>query len=419
MHYISTRNKDKRISFMAAAQKGLAEDGGLYVPQQLPDLSSLLNKQGESYPDFASQLLGFFISDVLQPKLKEIVSRALNFPVPMQSLTPELSVLELFHGPTLSFKDFGARFLAGTLATSQQQPLILVATSGDTGSAVASSFHGLKNVSCCVLFPKGKISQRQQAQITCWGDNILAIEVNGDFDACQALVKAAFADKSFAEQKQLSTANSINIGRLLPQMTYYAYHSCQYFHQHQRPINYIVPSGNLGNVTACVYAKKCGLPIGNIIIATNANQTVSDYVTSGTFNARPTIFTLANAMDVGAPSNFERLEALYDNVDAFREELQVLSINDQQIRQAIQDCYQRHHYLLCPHTATAYAASQQLALTDSCLVATAHPAKFEQVIEPILNIKQPVPAQLQAMLDAPHQKTTIEPSLAALKDALV
>jgi threonine synthase len=417
VEYVSTRGVNS-CDFITAVKQGLAPDGGLYVPTIIPDQTNLLQESLTDYQSFTKKYLSQFIGRALKESMDSIINSAFNFPLEHIHLDNHLSLLELFHGPTLSFKDFGARFLAQVLTRESGSRLILVATSGDTGSAVASSFDGLDNIRCCVLFPKDKISKRQEAQITCWGKNILAVEVDGNFDDCQSLVKQAFHYPEQLSEFQLSTANSINIGRLLPQMSYYAYTATKHYQVTGKEINFVVPSGNLGNVTACIYAKSSGMPIDKIIIACNANEAVLHYYHTGQYVAADTIQTIANAMDVGAPSNFERLVHFYETHQAFCRDLTVVSVSDKQIQQAIIECKNHYNYVLCPHTATAYFARQKLKLNAACLVATAHPAKFEQVIEPIIKTKLAIPSNLQRLLDRQQTKRTIKADLAALVDVL-
>ncbi|KTD51031.1 threonine synthase [Legionella quateirensis] len=395
----STRKKE-HATIDEAILCGLARDGGLYVPEQFPKISV---EEFYDYSDliyFSSHLLSpFFANSVLKID-HEFCQDVFSFPLPLKALTDTQYVLELFHGPTLSFKDFGARFFAQCLQyLSQDKPKkVLVATSGDTGSAVASALHGRAGIEGYILFPKEKISLRQQAQITCWGDNIHALAVHGTFDQCQQLVKMACLRSK--HQGQLTTANSINIARLLPQMVYYAYSSILLEKRHQKPANFIVPSGNLGNVTACYWAKVLGFPIDEILIANNANRVLSDYLITGTYKPKQSIKTLANAMDVGDPSNLERLIDLFGDFEQFKQNLNVESVLDHDIIEAIMDCYTRYHYILCPHTATSY---HRLNAVDSSkiwvLAGTAHPVKFDELIEPLLNIKIPVPNQLKLMLE--------------------
>lgn len=418
MIYHSTRNPDLTYSLLQALQQGLAQDGGLIVPQTWPDASSLYQATGLTYQQFAEKLLNpFFKGDPLEQYLPAICQRALNFTIPTIKLDNNSYILELFHGPTLSFKDVGARFLANCLtALIDDKPItVMVATSGDTGSAVAAAFHHKPNIRVVVLFPKGKISERQQKQITCWGENILAISVDGIFDDCQKLVKSAFSDPTWQQITQLNTANSINIGRLLPQMTYYAYSSSQFHQAHGHAANFIVPSGNVGNVTAAYWAKQLGFPIGNVMLATNANTTIPDFLQTGHYQPRKSIETLANAMDVGNPSNFERLRQLFESDQQLQQQLHAYSVTDSQIKTAIVDCYQRYNVTLCPHTATAYYVRQKFAdQSPWIMVATAHPSKFETIIEPLLKIRTTVPSALQTLLDKPQRFFESRPQLSEI-----
>lgn len=404
----STRGKDI-ASIDTAIRLGLARDGGLFIPEKFPQLSIQDFYEFDKVADFAAFLLApFFTQSILKidPKFCQDV---FSFPLPVKQLSNKHYILELFHGPTLSFKDFGARFFAQCLEglLKGRQTQVLVATSGDTGSAVACALHHRKGIEGIILFPKDNISTRQQAQITCWGYNIKALAVNGSFDQCQQLVKMAFSKET--HPGSLTTANSINIARLLPQIVFYAYSSVQVFKHHQQEVNFIVPSGNLGNVTACYWAKALGFPIEQILIANNANRVLSDYLASGLYQARPCIKTLANAMDVGDPSNLERLIAFFRDFNTLQQQLDVRSVDDAQIRTAILDCYQKYNYILCPHTATAYHRLQEVHSDKPWVIAsTAHPAKFNELIEPLLHIKIPIPEQLQNMLKRQHQFLPIE-----------
>lgn len=419
MEYVSTRGSNK-VDFVEAIHLGLAHDGGLLVPNVFPNLQQrMLETAHLPLPDFANVVLQPFVeSSALEASLEHICQHAFSFPVRTKKLSDSLTVLELFHGPTLSFKDVGARFLAQCLSQIKEPRCILVATSGDTGSAVASAFSNLQNTNVVILYPKGKISPRQQAQITCWGKNILALGVNGVFDDCQRLVKQAFTDQAIKEQYHLTTANSINIGRLLPQMTYFAHQASLYFLATGTPINYIIPSGNLGHVTACCYAKQLGAPIAQVTVATNENRTFPEYLHTGRYFPKATVKTLANAMDVGAPSNFERLSHHFPSHADVLAHVSAFAVSDDQIKQAIIGAYREHGYLLCPHTATAYHVAHKLQPNEQCLVATAHPAKFEDVIEALIDEPVPVPAHLQRLLDKFQQVHEVEPTLAAILDVM-
>ncbi|WP_440615678.1 threonine synthase [Cysteiniphilum sp. 6C5] len=420
MKFISTRGDAKAVSISNALQNGLAEDGGLYVPQSFPVFDWQILDSTITYPDFATKLLApFFKGDLLASQLNTICHDSFSFPLPLVNVDQKTSVLELFHGPTLSFKDFGARFLANTLShiKTDKKFTIMVATSGDTGSAVAAAFHQKQNINVLVLFPKGKISLRQQKQITCWQDNVCAVEVDGTFDDCQALVKGAFADKWWQNNTYLNTSNSINIGRLLPQTTYYAYVSWQYFIKHGQKANFIVPSGNIGNVCACFWAKKMGLPIGDIVIAQNENNVIGQFLANQRLPNKASIETLANAMDVGKPSNFERLYALFPDFDVFAHEIKAFKASDSDIKEMIAKVKNEHDMLICPHTATAFFAREHLPEdTDYIVVATAHPAKFEEVIEPVVQETIKVPEHLMNLLEKKQESIEITANLNALTE---
>jgi threonine synthase len=292
---------------------------------------------------------------------------------------------------------------------------IMVATSGDTGSAVAGAFYHKKNINVIILYPKGKISKRQEHQITCWGDNVVALAVEGTFDDCQRLVKAAFLDPWWQTHFHVSSANSINIGRLLPQMTYFAYHSFQFYQKHRAMPGFIIPTGNLGHATAAFWAKLMGFPIREIVLATNANQPIADYLKTGEFKPRPSIATLANAMDVGNPSNFERLTYLYPNWEVFKKQVKVVSSSDADIKKVIIEMYQEHGRIICPHTATALFARHQFADQPWIMVATADPCKFEEVIEPLIGQSVPVPTPMVAMLNKPSVIRVVKPELSEVQ----
>ncbi len=415
MNFISTRNKNTFVTLSEALQNGLACDGGLYVPEAFPTFDWQSLTTDLPYAKFAVKLLEpFFADDPLKDKLDQICKESFNFDLPCLRLDQYNAMLELFHGPTLSFKDFGARFLSNCLIhiETDKSFTIMVATSGDTGSAVASAFYQKPKIKVIVLFPKGKISLRQQQQITCWQDNVCAVSVKGTFDDCQTLVKAAFADSWWQQNTYLNTSNSINIGRLLPQTTYYAYVAWQYYLEYGKKANFIVPSGNIGNVCACFWAKKMGLPINEIIISQNENNVIGQFLTHGILPNKHSIQTFANAMDVGKPSNFERLYALYNSVEDFRKNVKAFKATDQDIVNMIKAIESKYHMLICPHTATAFFARAYLPKNqDFIMVATAHPAKFEQVLEPIINKEVPAPKALQELLNRKPHNEEIMPKL--------
>jgi len=431
MRFASTRDASLRVSLSRAIRQGLAPDGGLFVPERFPGFTAADFDGEDTLPDVAGRLLAaFFEGDALEPQLAAISRDAFDFPAPLKRIgraADRLSVLELFHGPTAAFKDFGARFLAACLERQAHEPdrplTVLVATSGDTGGAVAAAFHGRPWARVVVLFPKGLVSPRQQQQLTCWGGNVRALAVRGTFDECQRLVKEAFADAELKQKLELSSANSINIGRLLPQSVYYAAAALAVWREEGAAPSFIVPAGNLGNVLACIWAREMGLPIGEIRLAHNANATVPEYLSGGDWRPRPSVPTLASAMDVGNPSNMERLRALHPDWRSLASQVQARSITDAQIRARIAEDYAALGECWCPHTATA--AEVYRGLTDEArrsahwvLVATAHPAKFNEIVEPLIGRPVPVPPALAELLELPSRFDEIAADLASLKNAM-
>jgi len=422
VEYLSTRTPNHRVSLSVALQKGLAPDGGLYVPERFPDLGPEAFEGYTTIEGVAERLLRPFAEgDVLADALPSICRATYGFPVPLRAVGRGTHVLELFHGPTAAFKDVGARFLADSLAQLNEgadQPLtILVATSGDTGAAVAAAFWKKSNVEVVVLYPKGKVSDRQEKQLTGWSDNVQTVAVRGVFDDCQALVKQAFQDATWQEHRRLSSANSINIGRLLPQMTYYAHASLQHWRTHGTRPNVIVPSGNLGNGLACLYARACGLPIGEVVLATNENRPVTHFLATGDYEAFETEETLATAMDVGDPSNMERLRYHYPSAEALRDAIAAERVADAQIEEQIRRGPDAWDTVWDPHTATAVEARERLDPDDAhdwILVATAHPAKFPEVVEPLVGHVVDVPEPLADVMARSHPVPEIEPTLDAL-----
>ena len=422
MKYISTRNNVEPVSVSQAILNGIAPDGGLYVPETFPEFSLKDFDGAKSLSEIADILLSkFFNGDDLAQRLLPICQSAFDFEVPLRQVTDGLQVLELFHGPTAAFKDFGARFLSkciGQIPISHKKT-ILVATSGDTGGAVGCAFEQNPGAKVVILFPKGRVSPLQQQQLTCWGKNVQALEVNGDFDDCQRLVKQAFADKEMCLRHNLSSANSINIARLLPQMSYYAASSLTYFRRHKKPANFIIPTGNMGNGMAALWARICGLPIGRIHFSCNDNQTLFEFFVDGKFKPRHSIATIANAMDVGNPSNFERFAALAP--DQTRH-IDCKSFTDQQIRDTIKTDYHEFGQIWCPHTACAAQSWRELpsnlAKEDWLIVATAHPYKFSEVIEPIIDTAIAPPDCLAQIMERQTKSTPLEPELPALADIL-
>jgi threonine synthase len=431
MKFVSTRGQSSPVSFGQALTQGLAPDGGLYMPETWPSLTVSDFDGAATLPEVAEVLLRPFVAgDPIAPQIGDVVRDAFDFPAPLVPVDEDgmLSVLELFHGPTAAFKDFGARFLAACMARirgdANGKPLnILVATSGDTGGAVAAAFHRRPGMQVSVLFPKGLVSPTQEHQLTCWGDNVHSYRVRGTFDDCQRMVKEAFVDPALRARFELSSANSINLGRLLPQAVYYAATSLAVYRAQGVMPNFLIPSGNLGNSAACIWARKVGLPIGRIVLAHNANRTVPDFLSSGAWQPRPSVATLASAMDVGSPSNMERLRALFPDITQMRESVLAMSVNDDQIRNRISADFQNYGKTWCPHTATGaevYARMASAERVDSrwVLVSTAHPAKFREIVEPLIGRRIEMPESLAKLLSRPVSCADLEPTLAALSGAL-
>jgi threonine synthase len=433
MRFVSTRAALPQVGLSQALERGLAEDGGLYVPTEWPQLAPSANP--DNLPALGLEVLRVFAAgDVLEPQLAGIMQEAFDFPAPVVTLdaSRRLSVLELFHGPTAAFKDFGARFLAAALsrlraahagATPARPLKILVATSGDTGGAVAAAFHRKAGIEVAVLYPKGLVSPTQERQLTCWGENVTTFAVRGRFDDCQRLVKESFADRTLRERFELSSANSINLGRLLPQMIYYWSASLSAQRTFGQPASFVIPSGNLGNATACVWARRLGAPIGSIVLAHNANRTVPDYLTSGQLQPRASVATISSAMDVGNPSNLERLTALFPDASALGAAVSACSIDDEATRARIRADYARYGRVWCPHSAVAAEAyarlpSSQTAQDPWVLVATAHPAKFREIIEPLIGSTVSMPASLARLFERESSCTEIDATLEALKRSL-
>jgi len=396
------------VSLSEAISAGLAPDGGLYVPESFGpkrDLSRL-SAQTPLWQVAVTALQPLFEGDALEAHLEAICREALNFPLILRRLGEDGPlVLELFHGPTAAFKDFGARFLARCLQRIRTRSCILVATSGDTGGAVASAFWRVPGCEVVILFPEGRVSPRQQHQLTAWGENVRAYAVRGDFDDCQRMVKACFQDPELVARHHLTSANSINAGRLLPQSTYYAAASLMASHH---PLNLIVPTGNLGNALSALWAREMGFDVGRVTLATNANPSLSRFFESGRWSPLPTVATLANAMDVGNPSNLERLLSMHSGVqELLAAGVSVQTVSDSQIRVTIVESDRLWGEAICPHTATALRVWLDHPDAATAVVATAHPAKFESVVEPLLGRTLEIPAALDTVLERSEKYETI------------
>lgn len=411
----------------AALRAGLAPDGGLYVPERIPRLDGLTLQPEAGLPATARQWLApFFAGSPLSAELAAITREALDPDLPVTGLEPGWSwLLELFHGPTAAFKDFAARFLAACLGRlrSDGDPTqtVLVATSGDTGAAVAAAFHRRPGFRVVILYPDGKVSGRQAHQLGAFGDNVVAFRVRGDFDDCQRLVKRALNDDRLAGLA-LTSANSISIGRLLPQISYYAHSVTALHEQIDTPVNLIVPTGNLGNALAAIMARAMGLPIDEIVLATNANRTLPDFFSGQDYRGRPGLATLANAMDVGDPSNFERLAWLYRDADLRASSIRALSTDDDAIRSTIQRVWQDFKLAVCPHTACALDALDRLRRSGDrrpwLIAATAHAAKFDNVVEPIIRCRIEPPPALAELLQRASRAEPMAADYSSLRSRL-
>ena len=430
MKFISTSGKAPAADLRSALLAGLAPDGGLYVPESMPRLPLGDFDNCSTLEDVAARLLRpLFKGDEFASELDGICSRSLDIDTPMVPIAERAHLLELFHGPTAAFKDYGARFLGNALArirpaAASEQPLtILVATSGDTGSAVAAAFHRLQGFRVVILYPDGRVSKRQAHQLGSFGDNILALRVNAAFDTCQAMAKEVFRDEALREKVPLSSANSISLGRLLPQASYYAFASLQHLRATGRSLSFIVPTGNLGNAVAALMAKGLGLPIQRVLFATNRNATVPEFIATGEYHRRASLSTLASAMDVGDPSNVARLRFMMVRDRDLAHALNALSVDDEAISARIREGEARYGKVFCPHTACGIEMLEDQrrggSHEDFCVVATAHPAKFEAVVEPLIGHAIEPPEALRLMLERPAKSEPLIPEAGALKARLL
>ena len=431
MRFVSTRGASPALPFGAALGAGLAPDGGLYVPERLPRLDA---SDIEAIPDvrladtLAALLRPLLGNDSLAQRLDALCAEAANFDIPLVPLAGTGDhLLELFHGPTAAFKDLAARFLAASLSAlrAHDAPVqtVLVATSGDTGAAVGAAFHGREGFRVLILYPDGKVSPAQAHSLGAFGGNVRALRVAGSFDDCQRLAKQALGDAALRAQVPLLTANSISLGRLLPQMGYYAMHALRFQRRHGRPLGFIVPSGNLGNAVAALIARAMGLPIGAVVLATNANPTLSEFFDGAPYRGRDAIPTLANAMDVGAPSNVERLFWLAGGDEAAaRGLIRVQRIDDARIRATVAAAEARHGIAPCPHTACGLAVLEDLRAAgdtrDWAVAATAHASKFLDVVGPLLSRAPSVPPAFAALLAQPAHADAMAVDGSALSEAL-
>lgn len=430
MKYYSTNRQAPMATLHEAVVKGLASDKGLYMPETIKPLPKEFFDEIENltFQEIAYRVAdAFFGEDVPADVLKHIVYDTLSFDVPAVRVTDSIYSLELFHGPTLAFKDVGARFMARLLGyfirqEGQEQVNVLVATSGDTGSAVANGFLGVDGIHVYVLYPKGKVSEIQEKQFTTLGQNITAIEVDGVFDDCQALVKSAFMDKELNAHMKLTSANSINVARFLPQAFYYFYAYAQLKKLGKADqLVVCVPSGNFGNITAGLFGKQMGLPVKRFIAANNRNDIFFNYLQTGNYVPKPSVATIANAMDVGDPSNFARVIDLYGNSHAaIKAEISGTTYTDEQIRETVKQTYDETGYLLDPHGACGYRALKEGLQSGEVgvFLETAHPAKFLETVEGIIGDKVEIPTKLQAFMNGTKQSVPLSKDFAAFKQFL-
>ncbi len=431
MKFYSTNNRQTQISFREAVLKGIADDGGLFMPNEIPKLpeSFFHNIEKYSFQEIGFEVAKLFIDDINDDDLRTIINKVISFPAPLVRLSNNISILELFHGPTLAFKDFGAKFLANLLThylkDTKRETLILVATSGDTGSAVANGFYEKEGIKVALLYPSGKVSRTQEQQLTTLGKNIFAFEIEGVFDDCQQLVKQAFHDSELKNIFSMTSANSINIARLLPQSFYY-FEAYKQVKDKSLPFVVSVPSGNFGNLTAGLFAQTMGLPIHKFIAAVNANDVFFNYLQNGKFEPKPSVLTLSNAMDVGNPSNFARIISLFENdVNLIRKKISSSRYDDKQTLSAIKGVKEKYRYTVDPHGAVGYLALnkylQETGQEDvnGIILETAHPAKFSEIVDNVLAEKTVIPERLSACFEKEKAAVKTNKDYASFKEALV
>ncbi|MDP3150391.1 MAG: threonine synthase [Ignavibacteria bacterium] len=431
MKFYSTNNKQTHVSFREAVLKGIADDGGLFMPNEIPKLPESFFREIEKYSfqEIGYEVAKFFIDDIDEQDLRRIINQAVSFPAPLVPLSENISVLELFHGPTLAFKDFGAQFLANLiehyLKDEEKETLILVATSGDTGSAVANGFYEKRGIKVALLYPGGKVSKTQEQQLTTLGKNIFAFEVEGVFDDCQQLVKQAFHDNELKNIFSMTSANSINIARLLPQSFYY-FEAYKQIKDKSLPFVISVPSGNFGNLTAGLIAQAMGLPIEKFIAAVNANDIFPKYLENGEYKPKDSVQTISNAMDVGNPSNFARIISLFDNdVESIRNTISSSSYSDEQTLSAIKEVKEQFGYTIDPHGAVGYLALKKYLENcenknvNAVILETAHPSKFSEIVDEVLNEKTKMPERLSACLVKEKKSVLTQKDYASFKEALI
>ncbi|MBK9255276.1 MAG: threonine synthase [Saprospiraceae bacterium] len=427
MQLYSTNNKNLRVSLKEAVMQSLAPDKGLYMPEAIPRLSQgFINHLDKlSFHEISYLVTKALVGDYIPDNdIFSITEKAINFPAPVVKLSENIGVLELWHGPSLAFKDFGARFMAELMAYfirgENEKLTILVATSGDTGGAVAAGFYNTPGIDVIILYPQGKVSDLQEKQLTALGGNITALEIEGTFDDCQALVKEAFLDPDLNEKYKLSSANSINIARLIPQSFYY-FEAYKQVMSEGKDVVFSVPSGNFGNITAGLMAKKMGLPIKRFIAATNVNNIVPEYLISGIYTPKPSISTISNAMDVGNPSNFVRILDLYDhNWEAIKKDISGFWLNDEDTKKSLKEMYDKFTYIGDPHGAIGYKSLQNLKDNETGIfLETAHPAKFLDTVENALGTKISIPERLAVLLDKEKKSQILSPDYKSFKEYMI
>ncbi|MFT6716952.1 MAG: threonine synthase [Saprospiraceae bacterium] len=427
MKYYSTNKNSEKVSFKEAVIKGLAPDKGLYFPESISEFPAGLLNSGKDLNEICYEYIKQFVGDEIPAKkLKQIIAETINFPLPIVEIEKDVYSLELWHGPTCAFKDVGARFLARCLSyfleDENEKVTILVATSGDTGSAVANGFYSIEGIDVVILYPKGKVSKIQEQQLTTIGGNVSALEIDGTFDDCQAMVKAAFNDKELNDAMKLSSANSINVARFLPQAFYFIA-AFEQLKDKNKDVVFAVPSGNFGNLTAGMFVQKAGLPVSKFIAGTNANDIVPNYLSTGIYQAKPSVSTISNAMDIGDPSNFARILELHDgNWEAVKNTLTAYAYTDDQTRTSMKEVMDRTGYLTEPHGTIAYMALKEYQKTHDCqgiILETAHPAKFHDVVEPVIGQKVDIPARLQEYMKREKVALLIDNKFDSLKAFLL
>ncbi|MEO6136477.1 MAG: threonine synthase [Ginsengibacter sp.] len=430
MNYFSTNNQSPSVNFKEATIKGLAPDKGLYFPERVPEIENEFFKNIKQFSkeEIAFKVIEPYVGNVIPPdELGRIVSETVNFDFPLVSVDKNIFSLELFHGPTLAFKDVGARFMSRCLSyfvkDNSRKVTVLVATSGDTGGAVANGFYDVDGVDVVILYPSGKVSSVQELQLTTLGKNIKALEVDGSFDDCQSLVKQAFADESLNKEIFLTSANSINVARWLSQQFYYFF-AYQAWPDKNNPPVISVPSGNFGNICAGLLAHRTGLPFSHFIAACNANKVFTDYLQTQNYSPVESIATISNAMDVGSPSNFVRILQIFNNqFPDITNLISSYSITDDETRKAIQQVYVNNHYLMDPHGAVAYVALKRYLQNENSkaglFLETAHPVKFYDVVEPVINEKISLPDSVKDLLRLKKQSTKLAVNYNDLKNYLL